>query len=254
MALVSLGNVAVVAASSGDNVAREMLAQLVSPVCSAVAGGALLRLAFRDEHPGDPEFEPGRYGLQWRKPEWRLLGIFALLLFLFVLAILFVAFISMLFGVVGALTGALSPTSADAGAVAPQVRAGGALLALTFFFGCGIVWLRLILGGPATVARKRIMLFQTWPLTKGQFWHIFAAWALINVPVGFLALLLAALVAALVGSPTPNTATVGQLVLIGLLPGAIAGFVLAPLNFGLAAYLYRGLRQGPDTAPEDIGV
>jgi hypothetical protein len=35
-----------------------------------------------------------------------------------------------------------------------------------------LIWVRLSLAGPATFVEHRVMIFQSWPLTHGQFWRL----------------------------------------------------------------------------------
>jgi hypothetical protein len=252
LALVFVANMVAVAMSVGENLARELLMQAVMLPCSVVASGALLRLAFADEHPNDPEFTPGPGGLQWGKTEWRLMGVWGVLLFLVVLAVLALAFLSMLLAVAGAAVGIISGPI-GAGVEPPQgLVVMGGLLGLVTMLAFIYVGVRLCLSFPATVAEKRVLVAQTWPLTRGQFWPILGAWALINIPLITLVMLLGAVVGALVGAPEPDEASLTQLLAIGLFPSIIASFLLTPLNAGLAAFLYRGLRPPQD--PPMVGV
>jgi len=82
LALVMVANIAGdVVGGSAFGIA---LGSAITVLIGVIANGALLRLAFADEHPGDPEFRVGPQGFQWGKPETRLLGA-VLLVFLFAL-------------------------------------------------------------------------------------------------------------------------------------------------------------------------
>ena len=215
---------------------------LVSPI----ALGALYRAAFADEHPGDPAFKPGRGGLQWGAMEWRLLGA-SLLLLLFAIillalfAMLLVIAVVMLAGGSG-LSGQASPEE-----IAASLGVTGVLLLLALFLVIAATFIylgvRLGLVMPATAVSGKVMVFETWPLTKGQFWPILGAMILVALPTIITAFLVA-FVQAQAGDATPSPAVAGGL---ALLTSIIAGFVQAPLSAGLVAYLYRGLR--PAAAP-----
>ena len=112
-----------------------------------MAMGALLRVAFADEHPGEAAFRPGPYGLQWRNTEWRLLGAGALVLLLCLLAAL--AATALAFAVLAGILlatghGLTSQPMSDAGMIATGLGAVGGLY----------VAYRLILSMPATVSRQ----------------------------------------------------------------------------------------------------
>ena len=41
-----------------------------------------------------------------------------------------------------------------------------------------LVWVRLSLAGPATFVERRVVIFQSWPLTHGQFWRLLGTYLL----------------------------------------------------------------------------
>ena len=41
-----------------------------------------------------------------------------------------------------------------------------------------LVWVRLSLAGPATFVERRLVIFRSWSLTRGQFWRLLAAYLL----------------------------------------------------------------------------
>jgi hypothetical protein len=52
----------------------------------------------------------------------------------------------------------------------------GRLVLLALLVIAALVWIRLSLAGPATCAEGRVLVFQTWPLTGGQFWRLVGAY------------------------------------------------------------------------------
>lgn len=255
-----VAGVLVVVAASGavsqagvlaNDMTLRAIGEIVYVVSAIAAYAALMRLAFIDEHPDDPEFVPGAQGFQWGRPEWRLIGVGLLMGFVFILALAFVVFFCILILVtagVGAVTADTSPES-----VMDAVGPGGQALlsALVFGFLVGLLFfsVRISLAPAATMARKHVAVFQTWRLTKGQFWRIFAATVLVGLPA-LLAGVVLGLVVMIFGNPSaeggaPQMAMPGAL-LAGAIPAAVSAFIVLPLTAGLTAFLYRGLRQGPD--------
>ena len=231
------------------------LGMLMSIAASTMALGALFRLAFADEHPGDPGFRPGPSGLQWGAMEWRLLGAILLIFLLAVIAMVVFFFLIMLAVIMLAGSGAIGPDM-DPEALGRGLGAPGAillLLLLLILLGTVIyAAVRLVLVQPATAASGKVMVFETWPLTKGQFWPILGAVILVSLP----SIISGIVTGAISSSAGVEGAREGAQVLppatalvVALLSGAVSGFVQAPLTAGLAAYLYRGLRSDGQGAP-----
>lgn len=247
LALVALGSTLAAGGALSQNLTVRAWGEGLYVLASILAYTALLRLAFIDEHPNDPEFRPGPHGIQFGKPELRLLGVGALLVFVLLLAACLAFFLVMVI-VAGAGLGALTPGATPesvAAAVGPSGRAavGGLLTALI----AGLLYfsVRICLAAPATVARKRVTVFQTWPLTKGQFWPILGASILVGLPAigaGVVVALLTGILGGDANTPLPLAAALA----VGAVQGVVAGFILLPLNAGLGAFLYRGLRAEPD--------
>ncbi len=211
----------------GSNPAAALV-RLVAALVSVMAAGALLRLAFVDEHPGDATFRVGPLGLQWGMPEWRLLGGLALLGFLTLLA--FLAWLMAVFIFGAAAVVASGSQTAQAGHPSPAaLQTAGALAVVVLAIGIWIA-VRVCLYPAATVSLSRLQVFSTWTLTKGQFWPILAATLLLSLP--------AIVLSALATHVTAHSSTA----LLGLLWSAVNAFVELPLLNGLYAYLYRGLR------------
>ncbi|WP_174300664.1 hypothetical protein [Caulobacter sp. S45] len=204
---------------------------------SLMANAALLRLAFSDEHPGDPEFSIGPQGFQFGRPELRLLGAIGLLMLFAFLAVLFLLLLAFIFTIamVVAVHGQTAvPTAATT--LPPDVQAMLSLLILTF--ALALLWMavRICLYPAATVATQRIQVFSTWRLTGGNWWRIFAAFVLLLLP----AIVLAGLLEASQHFPPLQAG-------IAILSAAVNAFVEIPLFCGLYAYLYKRLRSANST-------
>lgn len=240
---------------TGDSGLR-LIGSLINLVATIVAYGALLRLAFVDERPEEPELQPGAGGLQWRRPETRILGVIGLMFLVGLIATTAFILVGVILVMVLLSAGLIQPLSPGATpqqiteAMTPQ----SAAILVGFLFACGAVvvylFCRLILALPATISRGKVAVFETWALTKGQAWRIFAAVVLSNAPSIAAGLLLAVLVSILAGSGAEGEAV--RLALPAALPlaviwGVVAGFIQLPVTIGLSAYLYRGLRPADES-------
>lgn len=239
LALVMVLNVA------GDLGGRNVLLSIVVGVGTVLAGvmanAALLRLAFADEHPGDPDFRIGPQGFQWGRTEIRLLGAILLVALFFVLALL----VLLLLAVVAAIaTMALGHPNAPIPTPQTPLPPAGQLaisVLVTLFVLAGLwVAVRICVYPAATVAEKRVQVFSTWALTRGHFASIFAALVLVLAPAMILA----------VGIEACSAFPAVQGVL-ALVFAAVSAFVVGPMVTGLYAHLYRILRvaQIPRPAP-----
>ncbi len=212
----------------------QILIGVVGAAMGLMASGALLRLAFADEHAGDPDFRIGPAGFQWGRPETRLLAGALLLIFLFVLGLLFLLVAAFVCSAVAVLAGAkVDPTAValDPNTLPAGLRLTVGLLADVFALVGIWIGVRISLYPSATVAEKRLMVFSTWKLTRGQFWRILAAIVIVLLPALVLTLVIMSLeLPAAVALPA-------RLLLI-----LVNAFFEAPLLCGLYAYLYRGLR------------
>ena len=236
---------------SGGQGPAQFAVTILSLLFLLLAYGALLRLAFADEHPGDPEFEPGPHGFQWGKPERRLLGMGALLVFLLLLAILtlvFVVFLIFVTAGVGAVTAETSPESVMA-ALGPGGQAMLGVVVGLFMVAVILLSIRLTIAPAATVALRRIQVFEVWPLTRGQFWRILAASLLVSVP-SIIAGVFTGIAFEMIAAPAAEGAQVvlplSDALLVAVIPNLVAAFLVLPMGVGLIAYLYRGLRPAAD--------
>ncbi len=235
LGLVMLLNVASDMAAGKAAAVLMLVATLLG---SLMANAALLRLAFAEEHPADPQFAIGPQGFQFGWPELRLLGAIALLMLFAVLAILFLLLLAFIFTI--ALVVAVHGQTAvptDAATLPPDVQAMLSLLILVF--AAGLLWMavRVCLYPAATIAAQRIQVFSTWKLTSGNWWRIFAAFVLLLLP----AIVLAGFLEASQHYPALQAG-------FAILSAAVNAFVEIPLFCGLYAYLYKHLR-GAGPAP-----
>ncbi len=248
LAIVTLGSTLDLVGQLSSQINLRYLGVPLSLIGIVISYAGLLRLAFQDEHQGDPDMKMGAGGLQWALPELRLLSVVGLMLVVVAIFTCLVLLLGVILAVTLLTSGAIQPISKlatpeeVAAALTPQ--AGAAFSA--FFFACTVglayVFARLSLAMPATISRGAVAVFQTWVLTKGQAWRIFGAIVLSNAPSIAASLLLAALLSLMIGP-----AGVGKLSIVSALPlaligGAVTGFVQIPINVGLVAFLYRGLR------------
>ena len=199
---------------------------------SLMANAALLRLAFADEHAGDPDFALGPQGFQFGRPELRLLGAIGLLMLFAFLAVLFLLLLAFIFTIamVVAVHGQTAVPTATS-TLPPDVQAMLSLLILVF--AIGLLWMavRICLYPAATIATQRIQVFSTWKLTGGNWWRIFAAFVLLLLP----AVVLAGFLEASQHFPPLQAG-------FAVLSAAVNAFVEVPLFCGLYAHLYKHLR------------
>ena len=211
----------------------EIATFLAALLASLMANGALLRLAFADEHAGDVEFKIGPQGFQFGQPELRLLGailllaLFGLIAFLFMLLLVIIFTLAMLVAVHG--QAAITPATK----LPPDVQ--GVVLGLVLIFAVAILWLavRICLYPAATIAQKRIQVFSTWTITAGSWWRIFAACLVLFIP----ALALGGMLSLTSGVPALQAG-------VAILSAGVNAFVELPLFCGLYAHLYKQLRGG----------
>jgi hypothetical protein len=249
LALVMLLNIASDMAGGWTAGVLTLVATLLG---SLMANAALLRLAFADEHPGEPDFGLGPQGFQFGRPELRLLGAIGLLMlfaFLAVLFLLLLAFIFTIAMVVAVHGQTAAPTATTT--LPPDVQAMLSLLILVFTLGLLWMAVRICLYPAATVATQRIQVFSTWKLTEGNWWRIFAAFILLLLP----AIVLAGFLEASQHYPALQAG-------FAVLSAGVNAFVEIPLFCGLYAYLYKHLRAPGPTAslrgdiaePSSVGV
>ena len=241
LGLVMLLNVA---ADMASGWAAGFLTFVAALLGSLMANAALLRIAFADEHPADPEFKIGPQGFQFGRPEVRLLGAIALLALFMVLAILFLLLLAFVFtiAIVVAVHGQTVVPAATT-TLPPDVQAMLSLLILVF--ALGLLWMavRVSLYPAATIATQHVQVFSTWRLTGGNWWRIFAAFILLLLP----AIVLAGLLTASQHLPALQAG-------FAVLSAGVNAFVEIPLFCGLYAHLYKQLRDAGPVATRTTGL
>jgi hypothetical protein len=171
---------------------------------------------------------------EFRARELRLLAVAALsFLFLFVLFLLI--FVVVLCFAYAAAASGQGFVSSDIATWAPAVDRRGRWVVSVVAIICALAWLwaamRVSLAAPATVAKGKVLMIATWPLTRGHAWAIALAQLLtLIVPAGLTALLIAA-------HPARGAVPLGLALARGLV---IAGLWL-PLTIGLMGRIYRDL-------------
>ena len=257
LAMVALGGTLNAAGEMSGADAPRAIGELIYVIATAMGYAALMRLAFADEHPGDPEFHPGPHGFQWGKPEWRLFGVAGLILFAYLIALAMFIFFAMLV-IIASGVGSVIKEGATPEDLLKALGPGGTtalgLVVGAFVIGLIYVAIRISLAPAATVSRRRISVFDTWVLTKGQVWPLLIATLIVSLPSIGAGILLG-IVENVVGTHTGprdgvQVAMPGALVL-GLIPGLVVAFIQLPVSVGLVAYLFRGLRPPQETGGVD---
>lgn len=239
LVIAALGSAAYEGALAAHQGGWAIVAYLIYIVAGLMAQGALLRLALAGDQPQDREFRIGPGGVQWRASEWRLLGVTLSLVFvLFVVFFLVALAVGIFVGVQVARSG-IEPDPSDPKTLMAAIGpAGLAVLGFAYVVVLGlVVWIgvRLFLASAATVASRRIVVFDSWRLTRGHSWQIFGSLFLIALPIVLLS------VAAAVLSALMHVNAFGLNIVVLVL--AVV-FVL-PMTAGLMAYFYRRLATEP---------
>lgn len=113
---------------------------------------------------------------------------------------------------------------------------------------------RLYLAGPASIDQGRVLAFDTWKWTKGNMLRIAGSRLLLLAPAMILIAAVQAIAARVLGIPTEDPVALQSMVAANPTMFLIYFFVsqfamnalYVPLESGLAAYLYRGLK--PESA------
>jgi hypothetical protein len=210
-------------------------------------------------------FGPAAIASRWRMDGWRVFASmtvvgFFLLIVMFVLT--FVVSIVLAAGPIAPYVADLQRAGSDQAAVMAvmtrflEENSATVLVVLLVYT---IIWFlltsRLYLAAPASVEAGRVLSFETWKWTKGSMLRITAARLLLLAPAYMFTFAVSQLVDGLAGfnalDPASVTATVAGNPAGVLVSAFINSFIVlalyAPLEAGLSAYLYRGLK--PADAP-----
>lgn len=181
-----------------------------------VMAAAVYRLIFRHD---DTRFGYLRLGAD----ELRLMG---LTLIYFALAVGFVVGVTMVSAIITAL----------ASVAGQAVEAFVALASWLFSMGVVVyVLVRLSLAPVATFAERRLAIFESWTLTRGQFWRLLGAYVLALAciaAIGFLVLVLFSAVAGVI-----VMATGGKLADVGSILNADQTSLRSYFSIGIVAYM-----------------
>lgn len=129
--------------------------------------------------------------------------------------------------------------------------AAGLIIIFMIFLGCVSIFVsvRLCFVTAATVAEQRMMIFQTWGFTKGNFWRIVGAMILTALPVGILVGIVMAIVQAVIVGGVEDTAiataSAPQVFGFGFIEG-IGNAIIALPSVALITFLYKGLRPSDE--------
>jgi hypothetical protein len=210
--------------------------------------GAVVRAS--SPSPGAPPAAgagPTHLGLQWRMPEFRMLGSDALLWAFQVIMVMLIGVV-LLAPVVGvAMSAGVDPSKIKTmqDLFAPIGRHASDLMqaeAFAFWLLLAVIGLRLSLALVASAECGRVVLLSSWALTRGHFWRIAAATFLVSLPLS-LALTVTGATAPL---GTPQAVTPGEIFTYALLTGVLAGGATTPLLAGVQLYFYRRLGPVPE--------
>jgi hypothetical protein len=252
LALTSLAATVYLTGDFAGQIKVEVVGMAAYLVVVLMTNGAVYRLAFAGRHGDDPAFTPGPIGVQWRAMEWRLLGA-SLLLALFFAILIAVAFVAVAGVAMGVAmnkgeVAALTTPQALIAALGPQGEMAVTILAAIAYVALIYVAVRLSLALAATADGGRIAVLKTWKLTKGQVWRILVSMLMIQLPVLFVSVIVAALARAGasggMGLATEAMAPAGALS-AGLVMGVLTGGVAAPLGAGVLAYYYMMSSKAP---------
>jgi hypothetical protein len=157
-AMTQGGDSAVDIANMGAMVGRMLLLELLAVVVFTMLMTAAQRAVLR---PGDARFAFVRLGMDE-------LRMFALTLLLLVGSYIAFVVLTMVFVIMGGLLAAASGV-----ALVGLVAILGMLVAFGLF-----VWIevRLSLAFPLTLLRRKIIIGESWRLTRGRFWTLFGAY------------------------------------------------------------------------------
>lgn len=217
-----------------------------SALLNIAAGTVLVAAVLRRAIHGDL-----RGGVSFGADEIRLLGVAVSMALLFTpLVVLCVLVVSI--AVLGrlsqsgqALENLLADPEAFADALAAVLSPGEQFMFSAFIlavFAIAVfISVRLFLVNAATMGERRIVIFQTWRWTAGNFWRVLGAMLLVLVPCSLASSILTGIITAPLAGRT--AADLG--VFVAYLVYAAQGFVIALSNIpgiALGAELYKGLR------------
>lgn len=259
LGMVSLAGPALASLSAGGASASRDPAQAVAMVRQLAPFYALLVLFSLAFYPvlyatmNRAVLRPSEEGLGYIRlgaDELRQLGLL-LLIVLFVV----VAYIALIIALV-AIVAATGAVTRGGGAGTSLIGLLAVLVGLAAICAWIYVWVRLSLASAQTFATRRINLFGSWALTRGQFWPMFGAYVvalILAIVVSLLAGVISLAVGAVLGGGVgglsalfqPNMTSVAAYLtparLVQLVIGAASNALVLPVLFTPAAAIYRSL-------------
>ncbi len=217
-----------------------------------VVGVAIYRHVLRDEY-----FPP--IGLSFGIDEMRVLGVtFSLALLFGILGF----FIVLIFAVAASILVASNGLDAELASTNPELfleqffaalgTGNGpilAILGILIFAGMFFAGVRLTFVTAATVAERRMMVFQTWSFAKGNFWRIVGAVLVTVLPLALVGgIIISIFQLVIVGGTDVKdmiAASLPQLFIVSAIEGFINAIV-SIASIALIAYLYKGLRPSDE--------
>jgi hypothetical protein len=245
--------------AEASNPGAPLIPLLSAPVAlfvTTAAAGALYRLRFAGDHPGDPAFAAGPAGFRWTGLEWRVMGA-NLLVGLLIAVLLFVVFIIWAIAL-GAIIGSSPPeldsiengSQAEKTAALLRLMAGpvgvvSAVILIPTLLGLFYLGVRLILFTPMAAETGSFDFAKAWTLARG---------AMLALILGaILIYFVEALLGFAVGASSQFVATKLGAAASGRTWANIIGQTLSatintPLLAGLVLYVYRTQRGDQSVA------
>jgi hypothetical protein len=201
------------------------------------AAGALFRLGVAASVSDARRLGLGPGGLQFGRPELRILGAGAIVS-------LFLGLVAIALAVAGAfLFNASGLADLEIGGLVERARAGEAGAAVMAVFLALAAWIlvqlsvRLSLFKPATVARGRMVSLDAMALAQGNLWRLAAGLVVVMIP----SLALAALCCGPIGADAPSIANLSPARVWAVIDALGLAFVQAPLAAGFLSEAYKRL-------------
>lgn len=228
--------------AAGPSLGAVMMNGVLNLVSTSVFFAAVLRKAVRDE-------TTGAFGLTFGPDELRLIGVSLSIALMVLPALILLALVFTVFVVqrIAKTPEELQAYMSDPEKLSQALRdslgqSGLLILSMVLLLVAAIaVWvaIRLLLINAATIGERRIMIFQTWTWTHGNFFRVLAAWVLTALPIAVVLFGSSIVLGGVSLGKGPTTAI--ELFLLG----AAAGFIVAMCQIpplALVAHLYKGFR------------
>jgi hypothetical protein len=229
---------------------------LASVFITTAAVGALYRLRFGADHPGDDAFAAHAAGLQWGGLEWRVLGA-NMLAGVIIGGLAFVVFIvwAIILGVtVGSnpadVQGIENGSDAEKFTALGHIMLGPAGVLTLLLIGPALIGLfylglRLSLLAPLAADGRSFDIGKAWSLARGAMLALFLG----TLVIFLVQVMIGAVLGGVAGFAAGFTGQVGRGGVWGGIAGqAVTSALNAPLITGLVLYVYRAQRGDPAVA------